>query len=69
MAEEKKATAAAIVDNISISDVYRAAKQLDNVVKKTTLIQSPYFSSIAGNDVYLKPENLQNTGSFKVHGA
>ena len=69
MAEEKKATAAAIVDNISISDVYRAAKQLDNVVKKTTLIQSPYFSSIAGNDVYLKPENLQNTGSFKLRGA
>ena len=69
MAEEKKSTAAAIVDNISISDVYRAAKQLDNVAKKTALIHSPYFSSMAGNDVYLKPENLQNTGSFKLRGA
>ena len=69
MAEEKKPTAAAIVDNISISDVYRAAKQLDNVAKKTALIHSPYFSSMSGNDVYLKPENLQNTGSFKLRGA
>ncbi len=69
MAEEKKTTAAAIVDNISISDVYRAAKQLDNVAKKTALIHSPYFSSMSGNDVYLKPENLQNTGSFKLRGA
>jgi len=69
MSEEKKPTMQSIVENTSIADVYRAAKQLHNVVKKTALIQSPYFSQISANEVYLKPENLQNTGSFKLRGA
>jgi len=33
------------------------------------LIQSPIFSKEAGNEVYIKPENLQKTGSFKIRGA
>ena len=69
MSEEKKPTALSIMESTSIADVYHAAKQLNQVVKKTHLIQSPYFSSISGNDVYIKPENLQNTGSFKLRGA
>lgn len=69
--EEKKAepTIEEALENTSIADVYHAAKQLDGVVKKTRLIESRYFSDLCGNSVYLKPENLQNTGSFKLRGA
>lgn len=72
MADEVKAaepTVEEMVANTSIADVYRAAKQLDGVVQKTRLIESPYFSDLCGNSVYLKPENLQKTGSFKLRGA
>ena len=71
MAEEKKAapTVEDIVEQTTIADVYRAAKQLEGVARKTRLIHSDYFSEISGNDVYLKPENLQHTGAFKLRGA
>ena len=58
-----------ILENTTIADVYKAAKQLDGVAKKTRLIESPFFSDMCGNNVFLKPENLQNTGSFKLRGA
>ena len=60
---------ATIVANTTIADVYRADKQLAGVVSKTKLIHSDYFSEISGNEVYLKPENLQHTGAFKLRGA
>lgn len=72
MAEEAKKAELSIEEvlaSTSIADVYQAAKQLDGVAKKTHLIESPYFSDLCGNNVYLKPENLQNTGSFKLRGA
>ena len=70
MAEEVKATTVEeILENTTIADVYKAAKQLDGVAKKTKLIESSFFSDLCGNNVYLKPENLQNTGSFKLRGA
>ena len=70
MAEEVKvSTVEEILENTTIADVYKAAKQLDGVAKKTKLIESPFFSDLCGNNVYLKPENLQNTGSFKLRGA
>lgn len=58
-----------IVEKTSIADVYRAAKQLDGITRPTDLIYSEYFSKISSNDVYIKPENLQKTGSFKLRGA
>ena len=72
MAEEAKKAELSIEEvlaSTSIADVYQAAKQLDGVAAKTHLIESPYFSDLCGNNVYLKPENLQNTGSFKLRGA
>ncbi|MCI5567667.1 MAG: threonine ammonia-lyase [Veillonellaceae bacterium] len=77
MASEKKKTPAAKrplspeeqVASVTIADVYKAAKQLEGVAKRTKLIESPFFSSVSGNSVWLKPENLQNTGSFKLRGA
>lgn len=69
MPDEKKETTQTIVDKTSIADIYRAAKQLDGVARKTKLIYSEYFSAVSGNEVYIKPENLQKTGSFKLRGA
>ena len=64
-----KKSAADLVAAATIADIFRAAKQLDGVAVKTKLVESPYFSTLSGATVYLKPENLQNTGSFKLRGA
>lgn len=75
MSEDKKMTErsersnAEIVESTTIADVYRAAKQLEGVARKTRLIHSDFFSEQCHNDVYLKPENLQHTGAFKLRGA
>lgn len=47
----------------------KAKEKLSKILLKTSLIQSPIFSKEAGNEVYIKPENLQKTGSFKIRGA
>ncbi len=60
---------AEIVEKTSIADVYRADKNLSGVVKKTKLIFSDFFSEISGNEIFLKPENMQHTGAFKLRGA
>lgn len=46
-----------------------AAEKVKEVTLPTNLIYSDYFSKLSGNKVYLKPENLQNTGAYKVRGA
>lgn len=51
------------------SDIINAQSVLSNVVKLTPLERSKSFSAMSGADVYLKLENLQSTGSFKVRGA
>ena len=52
-----------------MADVYLAEKTLESVIKKTELIESPFFSNECGNRVFIKPENLQVTGAFKIRGA
>ncbi len=73
MDENKKAVAQddnkTIVESTTIADVYRADKQLSGIVKKTRLIYSDFFSEQSGNEVFLKPENMQHTGAFKLRGA
>lgn len=55
---------------ISIDKVINAADKLKDVIRETDLIYSPHLSSLTdGANVYLKAENLQVTGSFKVRGA
>ena len=48
-------------------------EEASEVVKKaaieTKLLYSPYFSEQTGNKVYLKPENMQVTGAYKIRGA
>jgi len=49
---------------------FQEAKQrLKNTVKVTNLIYSTAFSEEFNNDIYIKPENLQITGAFKIRGA
>lgn len=49
---------------------FKAAKQrVDEVILETHLIHSDAFSAECDNDVYIKPENLQKTGAFKIRGA
>ncbi|MFP4370491.1 MAG: threonine ammonia-lyase [Candidatus Kapaibacterium sp.] len=51
------------------SDIVRAQSVLKNIVKQTPLERSKSFSAMTGAETFLKLENLQTTGSFKVRGA
>jgi threonine dehydratase len=46
-----------------------AANRIASYIRETPLDYSPYFSELTGANVYLKLENLQHTGSFKLRGA
>ncbi len=50
-------------------NIRKASERLSGVIKKTNLIYSDFFSKEYENNIYLKPENLQITGSFKIRGA
>jgi threonine ammonia-lyase len=50
-------------------DFMEARERLGTVIEKTKLIHSNIFSDESGNEVYIKPENLQRTGAFKIRGA
>ena len=47
----------------------KAKEKLSKVLLETHLIYSPIFSKESKNEVFIKPENLQKTGSFKIRGA
>ncbi|MDF2540006.1 MAG: hypothetical protein K0S76_3027 [Herbinix sp.] len=46
-----------------------ATEAVKKVILRTELMYSDYFSNTTGNKVYLKPENMQFTGAYKVRGA
>ena len=49
---------------------FKAARSvLQGVLRPTSLIHSPALSKGCGNNVYLKPENMQVTGAYKIRGA
>ncbi len=52
---------------LTIDNIYRASNVLKGVVRKTDIIYAPKLNSRAS--IYLKTENLQVTGSFKVRGS
>lgn len=54
---------------INVSDIRRARENINSFIHKTPLIHSSSFSKLLDTDVYIKAENLQKTGSFKVRGA
>ncbi len=55
--------------DLHATDVIAAADRIRPLVQRTPLVLSPSLSEIAGGDVYLKLENQQTTGSFKLRGA
>ena len=52
---------------MNLDNFYKARYVLSQVIRRTDLVQAPRLNPAA--DIYLKPENLQVTGSFKVRGA
>lgn len=50
-------------------DFESTKQRLQEVTRYTNLIYSPIFSKESNNEVYIKPENLQTTGAFKIRGA
>ncbi|PHI12527.1 threonine ammonia-lyase [Fusobacterium polymorphum] len=52
-----------------LEDFIKAKEKLSKVLLETHLIYSPIFSKESRNKVFIKPENLQKTGSFKIRGA
>src|SRR4051812_17596257 len=51
------------------TEVLAAADRIRPLIRRTELLRSPALSTLAGGDVYLKLENTQTTGSFKLRGA
>ncbi len=54
---------------LTLKDIEAARERLKGVVLRTPLIYSDTLSRLGGREVYLKLENLQTTGSFKLRGA
>lgn len=54
---------------LTLEKFEEASEIVKNVTLETKLIYSEYLSSQTGNKVYLKPENMQFTGAYKVRGA
>ena len=52
---------------LTLDNVYRASYALKGVIRKTDIIRAPKLNKDA--DIYLKTENLQITGSFKIRGS
>ena len=54
---------------MKLQDFTTAREHLQKVLLPTHLIYSPIFSEESQNQIYIKPENLQKTGAFKIRGA
>ena len=54
---------------LTLEKFEEAAEIVKKVTQDTKLVYSDYFSAQTGNKVYLKPENMQKTGAYKLRGA
>ncbi len=54
---------------VSPEQIQQAGTRLKDVIIATPVLYSPFFSKDTGQEVYIKPENLQITGAFKIRGA
>lgn len=54
---------------LDLKDFEEASQIVSQVANDTKLVYSDFFSNACGNKVYLKPENMQVTGAYKVRGA
>lgn len=56
-------------EKMTLEKFEEASEIVKHVTQETKLAYSNYFSELTGNRVYLKPENMQFTGAYKVRGA
>ncbi|MCJ7966029.1 MAG: threonine ammonia-lyase [Eubacterium sp.] len=56
-------------EGLTLKKFEEASEIVNKVTLNTNLIYSDYFSEQTGNKVYIKPENMQFTGAYKVRGA
>ncbi|MBE5828851.1 MAG: threonine ammonia-lyase [Butyrivibrio sp.] len=56
-------------EKMTLAKFEEAYEDVKKVTLDTKLIYSDYWSNATGNKVYLKPENMQRTGAYKVRGA
>ena len=54
---------------LTLDKFEEASEKVKEVTLETKLIYSDFLSAQTGNKVYLKPENMQFTGAYKVRGA
>ena len=54
---------------VTLADVKSAQQRLTGITHYTPLLYSKTLSEMTGNEIYLKCENMQKTGSFKIRGA
>lgn len=54
---------------VTLHEIKQAKAKLSGIINQTPLHYSESLSHLSGNDIYLKLENLQKTGAFKIRGA
>lgn len=54
---------------IALENIIQAKKRINGVINKTPFAHAPALSELSGAEIYLKKENLQLTGAFKIRGA
>ena len=54
---------------LTLKEFKEARAVLSGVILNTSLVYSKAFSRATGNQVYIKPENMQVTGAYKIRGA
>ena len=67
--EETAEAVQAEPQGLTLEKFEEATEVVSKVISETKLVYSEYFSNLTGNKVYLKPENMQYTGAYKVRGA
>ena len=56
-------------DMLTLDKFEEASEIVKQVTSETKLMYSEFLSNQTGNKVYLKPENMQLTGAYKLRGA
>ena len=57
------------MEELNLESFEEASEVVRKVTQETKLVYSKYFSDLTGNRVFLKPENMQITGAYKIRGA
>lgn len=57
------------MEDIQLKDIWQAKERLSGLVHQTALGRSQSLDAVTGGEIFLKFENMQKTGSFKVRGA